>query len=148
MENINWLGIIVGALVPMVMGMIWYSPPLFGKAWLTSIGKTEEELKAGSNMGVTMTLSLILSFLLSFFLYGMLGIHDYITVLSEGEGSVYPHDFFHGMYHGAFLGVLVAAPVLITNSLFEQRGWTNILINAAYWILTVTLMGGVISLFL
>ncbi len=148
MENVNWIGILVGALVPMVMGMLWYSPPLFGKAWMKSIGKTEEDLKAGANMPVTLLLAFVFAFLLSFFLYGMLGIHDYITALNDGEGATYAHGFGHGMYHGGFLGALVAAPVLVTNSLFEQRDWTNIIINAAYWILTIALMGGVISLFM
>ena len=69
MENVNWLAILVGALVPMVMGFVWYNPNLFGNAWMRSIGKTEEELKAGGNMAVTMVLSLILSALLAFFCF-------------------------------------------------------------------------------
>ncbi len=147
MEVLNWKAILVGALIPMFMGFIWYHPKLFGTIWMKSIGKTEEDLKKGS-MPVIMGLSLVLSIVLSFFLYGMLGIHDYITSLS-GEGlTVYAHNFGHGAYHGAFKGVCLAIPVLVTNSLFEQRSKENIMINGAYWIATITLMSGVISLFM
>ena len=74
----------------------------------------------------------------------MLGIHDYINSLN-GEGA-YDHTFGHGAYHGGFMAILLAIPVLVTNSLFEQRSMSNILINGAYWIITIALMGGVMSL--
>ncbi|MEZ5002798.1 MAG: DUF1761 domain-containing protein [Chitinophagales bacterium] len=145
--EINWIAILVGALIPMIMGFIWYSPMLFGKAWMASIGKTEADLKQ-TNMAVTLGISFILAAILSFFLYSFIGgLHDYIYSL-EGEGDHYPHNFLHGTYHGAFAAIVMAIPVLVTNSLFEQRNWTNILINGSYWVITITLMGGVISLLL
>jgi hypothetical protein len=147
MEFFNWKGILVGALVPMLMGFIWYHPKLFGTIWMKSIGKTEEDLKKG-NFAVIMILSLVLSVFLSFYLYGMLAIHDYITSLSEEGLTAYAHNFGHGAYHGAFAGVLMAVPVLVTNSLFEQRSKENIMVNGAYWIVTISLMSGVISLFM
>ena len=140
----NWLALIVGALVPMILGFIWYHKSLFGNAWMNSIGKTEEELKAGGNMALTMILSLLLAAALAYFLIGQLGIHDYFA---EGDDG-YAHNFGHGAYHGMWIGLLTAVPVLVTNSLFEQKSWNNIFINAAYWVLAIALMGGVISLFL
>jgi hypothetical protein len=131
----------------MLMGFLWYHPKLFGTAWMKSIGKTEEDLKKG-NMAVIMTLSLVLSMLLSFFIYGVLAIHDYITSLGDTGLTAYDHSFGHGAFHGAFAAVCFAIPVLVTNSLFEQRKSMNILINAAYWIVTIALMGGVMSLFM
>lgn len=43
-SGINWIPIIVGALVPMVVGAIYYGP-LFGKSWMESLGFTEDDLK-------------------------------------------------------------------------------------------------------
>ena len=44
MEDVKWLAIVVGALVPLVMGFIWYHPKFFGTAWMNSLGFKEEDL--------------------------------------------------------------------------------------------------------
>ena len=48
MLDINWLAVIVAALLPMVIGSLWYGP-LFGKQWMKMKGLTEEEIKADLN---------------------------------------------------------------------------------------------------
>ena len=132
----NWIAIIVGALVPMVLGFIWYNKALFGNAWMKSIGKTEEDLKKG-NMGMIFGVSFLLAAVLAYTMAEYMGYHK-------------PEDqtFIHGMFHGARLALMVAAPVLITNSLFEHRNWTNIFINLFYWVLAIALIGGVVTLFM
>ncbi|MBI3176902.1 MAG: DUF1761 family protein, partial [Chloroflexi bacterium] len=40
--NINVLAVVVSALAAMVVGFLWFSPPLFEKMWLAGIGKTRE----------------------------------------------------------------------------------------------------------
>ena len=67
MEQINWLSVIIAMLIPTVMGMIYYHPKLFGKAWMNSLGISEEDCKK-SNKAVMFTVSLIMSFILAFFL--------------------------------------------------------------------------------
>lgn len=36
--NVNWLAVIVGAVVAFLLGWLWYSPALFGKAWAEGVG--------------------------------------------------------------------------------------------------------------
>jgi Protein of unknown function (DUF1761) len=36
--QLNWLAVIVGALIYFVLGAVWYAPPIFGRAWQRSIG--------------------------------------------------------------------------------------------------------------
>lgn len=31
--NVNWLAVLVGAIVAFVLGWLWYSPMFFGKRW-------------------------------------------------------------------------------------------------------------------
>jgi hypothetical protein len=38
-------------------------------------------------------------------------------------------------------------PILATNALFERKGFKYIAINAAYWIITLAVMGGIICQF-
>lgn len=52
--------------------------------------------------------------------------------------------FKHGALHGFMSGLFFALPVTAINSLFEQKSWKYILINAGYWIVSLTLMGGII----
>ena len=36
--NVNWLAVIVGAVVAFLVGWLWYSPILFGKKWAEGNG--------------------------------------------------------------------------------------------------------------
>ena len=36
--QLNWLAVIVGAVIYFVLGAVWYAPPLLGRAWQRSIG--------------------------------------------------------------------------------------------------------------
>lgn len=135
MENVNWLSLIIAALVPMVMGFIYYHKALFGTAWMETIGMTEEKAKE-ANMGLTFGLSLVMAFLMAFFLMGF----------NNGLGQEGEFDTFgHGAAHGIIISLFLVVPIFVTNGLFEQKSWKNILINAGYWILTLAIMGGIVD---
>lgn len=133
MENVNWIAVVVAAFVPMILGFLWYGPMLFQKAWMKSLNFTDEDVQGG-NMGVIMGLSLVLAFLLSVFV-------QYIVVHGDAEFTTLKH----GAFHGFMIAVLAAVPVLVTNSLFERKSRSNILINVGYWIVTITVMGAILS---
>ena len=38
--ELNWIGIVLAALTPTLIGAIWYHPKAFGKAWMESLGFT------------------------------------------------------------------------------------------------------------
>ena len=135
MENVNWLSLIIAALVPMVTGFLWYSKPLFGKVWMDSIGMTEEKQKEG-NMAVIFPVSILMAFLMAFFL----------LQFNNGAGQEGEFDTFqHGMAHGAIISVFLIVPIFISNGLFEQKSWKNMLINGGYWLVTLAIMGGVVD---
>lgn len=68
MPSINFLAVALCAVASMVLGMVWYSKSLFGKAWGEVIGMnpniTPEEIK---NLQKTMGPLYLLQFVLSFF---------------------------------------------------------------------------------
>ena len=135
MPQINWLAMLAGTLTPMIIGFIYYHPKVFGTAWMTSLGMTPESAKRG-NMGVIFGTAFVMAFLLSWFLlYNV-----------DGPGQEGNYDSFkHGAFHGFELALLVAVPVMVTNGLFERKNYKNLLINAGYWLICLTLMGGVID---
>ena len=135
MGSINWLSVIIAALIPMVMGFIWYHKAVFGKAWMDSIGMTEEKAK-NANMPVVFGVSLVMSVLLALFMI--------LNTNSPGQEGEYDR-FTHGALHGVIVGLFVSMPIMVTNSLFEQRSFKHMLINVAYWIVTIALIGGVVD---
>jgi len=60
----NLLIIAIAAVIPMVLGFIWYNPKVFGTAWMNACGFTTEDLK-GANMAVIFIVSFILSLMLA-----------------------------------------------------------------------------------
>lgn len=142
MPEINYLAVIVAALVPMVMGAIYYGP-LFGKAWMNSLGYTEEDLKG--NEAVTYGLALLMAFIVAMGLKMTIElVHK--DVNSAGElifGSF--HTFQHGALHGAMIGLTLVVPIIVSLSLFQKNSAKNIMLNALYWIITLAIMGGILD---
>jgi len=156
----------VAALIPMVLGFIWYNPKVFGTAWMNACGFTEEDLKGG-NMAVIFILSYVFSFFLAFILntyvihqFGFFStLYSDPDLLVEGtELNKYAQDFMakygsnfrtfkHGALHGAMAGLMVVLPVLGTNALFERKGFKYIAVNVGYWVVCLALMGGAICQF-
>ena len=162
--EMNWLAIIVAALVPTFTGFIWYNPKVFGKAWMEAADMNEEKMK-GANMGLIFGVSLLLSVLLAFFTQTLVihQMHLYSILINEpgfenpdSEIGTFMADFMsrygnnfrtfsHGALHGLLTGVFFVLPVLGSNALFERKGWKYILVNVGYWTLTLVIMGGIIS---
>ncbi len=65
--TINILAVVVSAVAAMVAGFIWYSPPLFEKAWLEEIGRTREQLEGDSPLKylVAFVGSLLMAYILA-----------------------------------------------------------------------------------
>ena len=129
MEKI--LPIAAGAIVPMILGFIWYHPKVFGTAWMKAVGLTEEDMKGGNPM--IMVGALVLAAVVAY------GFTAYAGHTEPGMSQ-----FVHGMFHGIMPALFVAVPVLISNSLFEKRSMNHILINAAYWALALALTAGTV----
>ena len=45
--DINYVAVLVAALVPMFLGALWYSTALFARPWMRAVDRTQEELKGG-----------------------------------------------------------------------------------------------------
>lgn len=161
--EINWIILLLAALVPMVIGFLWYNPKTFGTAWMKATGMTEEKAK-GANMGVIFALTFLFSFFIAFALQSIV-IHQYgmfATLVNEpgfneagSEVSNYFNDFMakygnnfrtfkHGMLHGTLTGIMIALPVIAINAMFERKGFRYIAINAVFFIVCMMLMGGIL----
>jgi hypothetical protein len=125
----NYLAIMVAALSTFLIGGLWYSPALFGKAWMRENGFTEESLKGGNMIkifGLAFLLGLIASVNLAMFI---------------GAES----DPIMGGLWGFLAGAGWVATFIGTHYLFERKSFTLFLINAGYSIVALTLMGVILA---
>jgi hypothetical protein len=37
-SNVNWLAVVIGAVLAFLLGWLWYSPKLFGRKWAEGVG--------------------------------------------------------------------------------------------------------------
>lgn len=128
--NLNHLAIVVAALSTFLLGGLWYSPILFGKAWQRENNLTDEDLKKGNMpkiFGFTFIFSLVMAYNLGFFL---------------GDPSI---DATTGMLYGFLTGFGWIAMAIFINGLFEHKSTRYMLINGGYMIVALTMMGLIIG---
>jgi len=155
--EINFSALIVAALATLPIGFIWYNPKVFGTIWMKETGMTEEKAK-GANMAKVFGLTILFAFFMAFILQ-MLVIHQFgamgltggdITVAKPSYeafmadyGDAY-RTFKHGMLHGFMTGLFFALPMIGINSQFERKSWKYIFVTGGYWVVCLTIMGGII----
>ncbi len=164
--HINFLVLLIAAVIPMIVGFIWYNPKTLGTAWMQAAEISEDKMK-GANMALIFGLSFVFAFLLAMAEQFMV-IHQYhVYSIFQGDPtmsdpnsatSMMINDFMakygnnfrtfkHGALHGTITGLFVALPIIGTNALFERKSFKYIFINVGYWTITLALMGGVICAF-
>ncbi|CAL2062307.1 DUF1761 domain-containing protein [Tenacibaculum sp. 190524A05c] len=158
----NFLICAVAALIPLVIGFVWYGP-LFKNAWMKEMGFTEESMQ-GANMPLIFGLCYVLGFIIALGLMPVV-IHQMgvfavfagdpgfneqtgegyktFTSIMESHGHNF-RSFKHGTLHGGLLGFFTAMPILAIQAMFERKSFKYIAINAGYWIVTLAIMGGII----
>lgn len=136
MPQINWLSIVIAAIMPMLVGFVWYNPKVFGNGWMKAAGLTEADAKKG-NMAVIFGVSLVMAFLMSFFLL--------FNVDGPGQEGAFD-SFKHGAFHGGVMALMLAMPIMVTNALFEQKSLRYMLYNIGFWFVSLVLMGGILDL--
>lgn len=127
--QLNYLAIIISALSTFLIGGLWYSPAVFGKAWMKENGFKEEDLKGGNMAKI---------FGLAFFLALISAVNLAMFMGPENRPSM-------GALWGFLAGAGWVATFVGTHYLFERRSFTLFLINAGYSIVALTIMGVILA---
>ena len=130
LDTINWLAVVAAALVNFVIGGLWYSPALFGKAWMRANGFSEADLKKGSPAAI-FGLSFLFCLLMAGNLAGFLA--DPSTTLAFGITA------------GVLAGLGFAALGLGVVAMFERRPASYLLINGGYLTISFAAMGAILG---
>jgi len=126
MPHLNWLAVGAAGVSTFVIGGLWYSPAVFGRAWMSANNFTQKDLDQGK-MAKIFGLSLIFALIMSANLAAFLA--DPKTTASWGATA------------GFLAGFGWATLGLATVALFERRPWKYILVNGGYLTVSFTVMG-------
>ena len=129
MTHPNWLAVLVAGISAFVLGGAWYSPALFGKAWMKSNNFTEDQIKAGNKtkiFGLSLILTLIMAANLAMYL---------------NDPKI---DFKMGLLYGFLTGLWIFCGIAVIG-LFELKSGKYIFINGGYWFIALGLMGAILG---
>ncbi len=119
--GVNYLAVVVAAVVALVIGFIWYSPRVFGTRWMTYLGTTQAQL---GNPGPTGLLVGVVASLLN----------------ALGGKSV---------TDGVLLGVLAwlgfMATITAAQISFEKKSWGLWVLNNAHNLLVQVIMAAIVA---
>jgi hypothetical protein len=134
--SINWLAVLTAGVSAFLLGGIWYSPALFGNAWMRENNFTAEQVQRGNKgkiFGWSFLLSLVMSVNLALFL------------ADPKEGCGEKTTLAWGAIAGFLAGIWTFCSIAIV-ALFEQKGLRYILINGGYTAAALTLMGTILGI--
>ena len=129
MSTINWPAVGVAGISAFVLGGVWYSPALFGKAWMTENKLSVEDVQKGNKgkiFGWAFILSLVMAANLAMFL---------------NDPKI---NFEMGIIYGLLTGLWIFCGIAIVG-LFEMKSARYIFINGGYMIVALGLMGAIIG---
>ena len=122
-QHLNIWAILAAAVSAFVLGGVWYSPALFGRAWQRANRFPEPPAPNGKVFAVSFISSLVMAVNLAMFL------NDSKTTLLWGAAA------------GFLAGFGWVAMGLAIVSLFERRPWSYVLVNGGYLTLALIVMG-------
>jgi hypothetical protein len=127
--HLHYPAVIAAALLSFVLGGLWYSPILFGKAWMREAGLSEERVRQ-ARMGMVFGFASLASLVMAFNLAAFIGPKASLQF---------------GLFAGFATGFGWVAMALGVIYLFEQRSFKLWLINSGYQIVALTVMGGLLG---
>jgi hypothetical protein len=130
MHYLNYSAVVVAAIANYAIATIWYAL-LFGKTWQKLTGITG--MKPAP---VTIVLSLVGSLVMSFVLYHLILFSNAYFETGGVLGGLM------GGFHG-WLGFV--APVTLMTKLYEKKPWGLWLLDNAFWLVSLLVMGAILS---
>jgi hypothetical protein len=128
--TINYFAVVAAALSTFILGGLWYSPLLFGKAWMRANNFSNADVQTFSKarmFGWSIVFSLVMSLNLAMFL------------AAPDTNATW------GMAAGGLAGLGWVAMAIAVIGLFENRSWRYLAINGGYVTVAFVVMGLIIG---
>ncbi|MGH2428545.1 MAG: DUF1761 domain-containing protein [Candidatus Limnocylindria bacterium] len=133
--ELNWLAVIVGALIYFALGALWYSPILLGRQWQRSIGWDPEKAPPEMNP---------LTYVVPLLAYLVMAVAIGLLAASTGTDEI---------GEGVTLGVVVAIGLSLMHTLVDAtfdpnkpHPWVWFWINGTYHAIGLMIVAIVVSI--
>lgn len=133
--SLNYVAVLVTAVIGFLVGWLWYSPVLFAKPWMVEMKITEEAAK--SMGGGAMARMFAQGF--AFTLLSTFG----LAVLLRDHGA---SNWLSGVKLGLFVGVFVVGVRALNASVWECKSAKLRAINVGHEVVLYALQGAILGL--
>lgn len=132
--TVNYWAVLVAGLASFVLGGLWYSPMLFGNMWMKLGGMHEKDMEACKKKGMALSyfLTLVGSLLMAYVLAHVLEFASAATWIDGVVGGLW-----------SWLGFI--APVTLGSVLWEMKPWRLWILNNAFYIVSLAIMGAILA---
>ncbi len=130
LHHFNHWSILASALILWFLGAAWYSPALFAKPWMAALGIVPSGPKKGLATG--MIASFLCDVLVAFALLHVILWSDAAT-------------FAAGAFDGFLCWFGFVAATQLPQGIYEGRPAKLFYINAGYWLVGLSIVGGVLA---
>lgn len=141
MPNINYLAVLVSAIVAMVIGYLWFGP-LFGKKWSKSNGMAEwseeKRRQAMKSMGSSYVFTFILALITAWVLAGVIWF-----MAAAGSGSA---DWMSGVKAAFMMWLGFVLPIKLGDKFWGSKKMETTVIELGNQLVTLAAMGIILSL--
>jgi hypothetical protein len=129
--KINIWAVVVAAVVYWLLGAAWFT--ILSKPWLSSIGKTMEQLQQeGVNPGIAYGVAFVCNLIIAYVLCWV--------VIRTGEQTA-----MRGISIGALLWAAFVGTTIGTAHIFEARSLEGFVLTAGYPLVGMLLMGAIVG---
>lgn len=132
--DVNYIAVLVAGVVAMILGSLWYSPILFGNAWMKLGGFNMKDMDKAKKKGMG-------KLYFAMFIGALICAYVLAHMVSYA-GAV---SFTDGMMEGFWLWLGFIAPVLLGSVLWESKPVKYYLINVSYWLVLLLINGGILA---
>lgn len=131
----NVMPLVLGAIASMAIGIVWYSPMLFGTQWMKLMGMKKKDMQLDTAKMAPIFVATFLAALLMAYVLGSL-----MLVLDVTNSML-------GMQLGFMVWLGFVATTSLVNSLYSNRSLKLYLLDNGYHLITLMVMGYLYGMF-
>ena len=133
--HVNYISILVAAVISFFIGALWYSPLLFARQWVQATGKTKEEIEKGSS-----TFAYVLTFIA-----WLIATYVLAVIIDYSVGLDSSPQFLYGILAAFLCWFGFVAAISLIHNLFAQRPIILWFIDSGYVLLAFLISGAILA---
>ena len=135
--DVNYVAVLVSAIVAMVIGFLWYGP-VFGKKWIALMKFTPEDMMAAKakGMGKQYALTFVGSLVSAYVLW---------YVIAFTFGFYQQSGVWCGLSTAFMIWFGFILPLMVGQVLWDGKSWALFWLNTCYHLVNLLVMGAIMA---